>query len=219
MTKEERNRLLQEKLTAMKEFDNGFTVGGSLVAAGTDEAGRGPLAGPVVAACVVLPEDFDVIGVDDSKKLSEKKREELFDKIQAKALAIGVGISDNITIDKINILQATKKAMKEAFLEAETRLKEKTGQSIDVLLADAVTLEELDVPQEAIIKGDAKSLSIAAASIIAKVTRDRIMLEYHRQYPWYGFDRNKGYGTKAHYQGIGAYGITPIHRKTFLKNS
>ena len=218
MTKEERNRLLQEKLTAMKEFDNGFTVGGSLVAAGTDEAGRGPLAGPVVAACVVLPEDFDVIGVDDSKKLSEKKREELFDKIQAKALAIGVGISDNITIDKINILQATKKVMKEAFLEAETRLKEKTGQSIDVLLADAVTLEELDVHQEAIIKGDAKSLSIAAASIIAKVTRDRIMLEYHRQYPWYGFDRNKGYGTKAHYQGIGAYGITPIHRKTFLKN-
>ena len=218
MTKEERNRLLQEKLTAMKEIDNGFTVGGSLVAAGTDEAGRGPLAGPVVAACVVLPEDFDVIGVDDSKKLSEKKREELFDKIQAKALAIGVGISDNITIDQINILQATKKAMKEAFLEAETRLKEKTGQSIDVLLADAVTLEELDVHQEAIIKGDAKSLSIAAASIIAKVTRDRIMLEYHRQYPWYGFDRNKGYGTKAHYQGIGAYGITPIHRKTFLKN-
>lgn len=218
MTKEERNRLLQEKLTAMKEFDNGFTVGGSLVAAGTDEAGRGPLAGPVVAACVVLPEDFDVIGVDDSKKLSEKKREELFDKIQAKALAIGVGISDNITIDQINILQATKKAMKEAFLEAETRLKEKTGQSIDVLLADAVTLEELDVHQETIIKGDAKSLSIAAASIIAKVTRDRIMLEYHRQYPWYGFDRNKGYGTKAHYQGIGAYGITPIHRKTFLKN-
>ena len=218
MTKEERNRLLQEKLTAMKEFDNGFTVGGSLVAAGTDEAGRGPLAGPVVAACVVLPEDFDVIGVDDSKKLSEKKREELFDKIQAKALAIGVGISDNITIDQITILQATKKAMKEAFLEAETRLKEKTGQRIDVLLADAVTLEELDVHQEAIIKGDAKSLSIAAASIIAKVTRDRIMLEYHRQYPWYGFDRNKGYGTKAHYQGIGAYGITPIHRKTFLKN-
>ena len=218
MTKEERNRLLQEKLTAMKEFDNGFTVGGSLVAAGTDEAGRGPLAGPVVAACVVLPEDFDVIGVDDSKKLSEKKREELFDKIQAKALAIGVGISDNITIYQINILQATKKAMKEAFLEAETRLKEKTGQSIDVLLADAVTLEELDVHQEAIVKGDAKSLSIAAASIIAKVTRDRIMLEYHRQYPWYGFDRNKGYGTKAHYQGIGAYGITPIHRKTFLKN-
>ena len=218
MTKEERNRLLQEKLTAMKEFDNGFTVGGSLVAAGTDEAGRGPLAGPVVAACVVLPEDFDVIGVDDSKKLSEKKREELFDKIQAKALAIGVGISDNITIDQINILQATKKAMKEAFLEAETRLKEKTGQRIDVLLVDAVTLEELDVHQEAIVKGDANSLSIAAASIIAKVTRDRIMLEYHRQYPWYGFDRNKGYGTKAHYQGIGAYGITPIHRKTFLKN-
>ena len=198
-------------------FDDERRKGGLMVA-GIDEAGRGPLAGPVVAACAVLPSDFDVLGVDDSKKLSEKKREELFGKIMEKALAIGVGIADNNLIDDINILQATKKAMKDALAQADEQLRERTGRSIDHVLFDAVTIDDVLIPQENIIKGDATSLSIAAASIIAKVTRDRMMLEYHLKYPSYGFDSNKGYGTKAHYEGINKFGITPIHRKTFLKN-
>lgn len=198
-------------------FDDERRKGGLLVA-GIDEAGRGPLAGPVVAACAVLPSDFDVLGVDDSKKLSEKKREELFVKITEKALAIGVGIADNKLIDDINILQATKKAMKDALAQADEQLRERTGRVIDHVLFDAVTIDDVLIPQENIIKGDATSLSIAAASIIAKVTRDRMMLEYHLKYPSYGFDSNKGYGTKAHYEGINKFGITPIHRKTFLKN-
>ena len=198
-------------------FDDERRKGGLMVA-GIDEAGRGPLAGPVVAACAVLPSDFDVLGVDDSKKLSEKKREELFGKIMEKALARGVGIADNKLIDDINILQATKKAMKDALAQADEQLRERTGRSIDHVLFDAVTIDDVLIPQENIIKGDATSLSIAAASIIAKVTRDRMMLEYHLKYPSYGFDSNKGYGTKAHYEGINKFGITPIHRKTFLKN-
>lgn len=198
-------------------FDDERRKGGLMVA-GIDEAGRGPLAGPVVAACAVLPSDFDVLGVDDSKKLSEKKREELFGKITEKALAIGVGIADNKIIDDINILQATKKAMRDALAQADEQLRERTGRAIDHVLFDAVTIDDVLIPQENIIKGDATSLSIAAASIIAKVTRDRMMLEYHLKYPSYGFDSNKGYGTKAHYEGINKFGITPIHRKTFLKN-
>lgn len=217
MTKEERQQMLKEKFIRMKAFDDEFRKE-KVYIAGIDEAGRGPLAGPVVAACVVLPRDFDVMGVDDSKKLSEKKREELFEKITAKALAYGIGIADNSVIDEINILQATKQAMKDALEQTNARLTEKEQQGVELVLLDAVELKDISLPQRAIIKGDAKSLSIAAASIIAKVTRDRMMLGYHSQYPFYGFDKNKGYGTKAHYEGIERYGITPIHRRTFLKN-
>ena len=220
MTKAERQKLLEEKLVTMQAYENELRAEGIRYIGGVDEVGRGPLAGPVTAACVVLPEDFDVLGVDDSKKLSEKKREELFDKIKEKALAVGIGMCDNRVIDEINILEATKKAMAEAIRDADSQLEEKglSPEGTEHLLIDAVSLKDVDKPQTSIIKGDAKSLSIAAASIIAKVTIDRLMAEYHRQYPYYGFDTNKGYGTKAHYEGIDKYGITPIHRKTFLKN-
>ena len=220
MTRAERQKLLEEKLVTMQAYENELRAEGIRYIGGVDEVGRGPLAGPVTAACVVLPEDFDVLGVDDSKKLSEKKREELFDKIKEKALAMGIGMCDNRVIDEINILEATKKAMAEAIRDADSQLEEKglSPEGTEHLLIDAVSLKDVDKPQTSIIKGDAKSLSIAAASIIAKVTRDRLMAEYHRQYPYYGFDTNKGYGTKAHYEGIDKYGITPIHRKTFLKN-
>jgi len=216
MTKAERLQLLQDKLQEKKVFDAKYAQAGFV--AGVDEVGRGPLAGPVVTACVVLPADLDVLGIDDSKKVSEKKREELFSEIIEKSLAYGIGIMDNNVIDEINILEATKAAMKQAVENAETMLREKTGEGIGFLLVDAVELKSVSIAQSPIIKGDAKSLSIAAASIIAKVTRDRMMAEYHKQYPYYAFDSNKGYGTKAHYEGIHQYGITPIHRKTFLKN-
>lgn len=220
MTKAERQKLLEEKLITMQSYERALRERGITYIGGVDEVGRGPLAGPVTAACVVLPADFDVLGVDDSKKLSEKKREELYDKIKEKALACGIGMCDNRVIDEINILEATKKAMAEAIRDADSQLEEKglSPEGTEHLLIDAVSLKDVDKPQTSIIKGDAKSLSIAAASIIAKVTRDRLMAEYHRQYPYYGFDTNKGYGTKAHYEGIDKYGITPIHRKTFLKN-
>lgn len=218
MTKQERLQKMQERYNEMMAFDNEYRGEKGIVVAGIDEAGRGPLAGPVVAACAILPEDFDVIGVDDSKKLSEKRREELYEEILNKALAYGVGISDNNLIDEINILQATKSAMHEALTNAQKMLEEKTDKNVGHVLFDAIEIKEVDIPQSAIIKGDAKSLSIAAASIIAKVTRDRMMMEYHEQYPYYGFNSNKGYGTKAHYAGIEEHGITPIHRKSFLKN-
>ncbi|PWL94814.1 MAG: ribonuclease HII [Clostridiales bacterium] len=218
MNKEERQLKLREKFDSMTAFDRSYKVSLNNIG-GIDEAGRGPLAGPVVAACVVLGEKFDIVGIDDSKKLSPKKREELFEKITSKALAYGIGIEDNNVIDEINILQATMRAMKTAAFETNRVLKENTGkEGIKLLLLDAVSLRDIDIRQEPVIKGDAKSLSIAAASIIAKVTRDRIMTEYHEKYPYYGFDSNKGYGTKAHYEGINNHGITPIHRKTFLKN-
>ena len=218
MNKEERQLKLREKFDSMTAFDRAYKISLNNIG-GIDEAGRGPLAGPVVAACVVLGENFDIVGIDDSKKLSPKKREELFEKITSKALAYGIGIEDNNVIDEINILQATMRAMKTAALEANRSLEEKVGKDeIKLLLLDAVSLKDIDIRQESVIKGDAKSLSIAAASIIAKVTRDRIMTEYHEEYPYYGFDSNKGYGTKAHYEGINNHGITPIHRKTFLKN-
>ena len=213
MTKAEREQKQRERLQEMQEFERELRGQGISLIGGIDEVGRGPLAGPVVAACVVLPEDFDVLGVDDSKKLSEKRREALYDEILSRAVCYGIGSCDNETIDEINILQATRRAMKEAVQHAEEML----GQPLEHLLIDAVKLEEVDRPQTSIIKGDARSLSIAAASIVAKVTRDRQMAEYSKTYPGYAFEKNKGYGTKAHYEGIRSQGICPIHRKTFLK--
>lgn len=218
MTKQEREQVLREKLQTMQVYERDLRAAGKRYIAGVDEVGRGPLAGPVVAACVVLPEDFDVLGVDDSKKLSEKKREQLYDAILSEALAYGIGMQDNASIDEINILEATKEAMRCAIIEAEQRLREKTGCGIDHILIDALTLREVAIPQTSIIKGDSASLSIAAASILAKVTRDRMMVEYDSIYPGYAFAKNKGYGTKAHYEGLQAQGMTPIHRRSFLKN-
>ena len=211
----------------MKETEAALRDKGYRYIAGVDEVGRGPLAGPVVTAAVVLPEDFDVLGVDDSKKLSEKRREELYDQILDGCLAYGIGMADHKVIDEINILQATKKAMRQAVEECSWylagRMAEQSGPSgdkaaIDFVLVDAVTIEGLTVPQHAVIKGDANVLAIAAASIVAKVTRDRMMVDYAKQYPWYAFEKNKGYGTAAHYEGIREHGTCPIHRMTFLKN-
>ncbi len=175
---------------------------------GIDEAGRGPLAGPVVAGAVILPQDCDILYINDSKKLSPAKREELYDVIMERAVAVGVGLATPERIDEINILQATYEAMRDAVsrLDPEPEL----------LLNDAVTIPGIDLPQVPIIKGDARSISIGAASIIAKVTRDRIMVEYDAQYPEYGFAGHKGYGSKEHIAAIQKYGPSPIHRKTFL---
>lgn len=177
---------------------------------GIDEVGRGPLAGPVVAGAVILPKGKRILYVNDSKKLSEKKRDELFDVIKEEALSYGIGIVSPERIDEINILQATYEAMHEAV--------NKLSVKPDILLNDAVTIPGIDVKQIPIIKGDAKSLSIASASILAKVTRDRLMTEYDSLYPEYGFARHKGYGTKVHIEAIKEYGPCPIHRRTFIKN-
>lgn len=217
MTKEERLQKQLQRLAEMKETEQRLHAQGIRYIAGVDEVGRGPLAGPVVTAAVILPEDFDVPGIDDSKKLSEKRREELFDVILEKALAWGIGQADHDVIDEINILQATKRAMREAIEEAGSMLRREHGGSIDCVLLDAVELPDLEIPQQSIVKGDARVLAIAAASIIAKVTRDRMMVKYAEEYPWYAFEKNKGYGTKAHYAGIREHGICPIHRRTFLK--
>lgn len=200
----------QEKLLIhfdeMKTYENSARKKGFRFIAGIDEVGRGPLAGPVVSAAVILPEDFNLIEVNDSKQLSLAKREELFDKIYEQAVAIGIGIINHEVIDQINIYEATKLAMKEAVNNLTT--------APDCLLIDAMVLN-LDLPQEKIIKGDAKSISIACASIVAKVTRDRMMAKYDEKYPGYGFIKNSGYGTKEHILGLNAHGVTPIHRKTF----
>jgi ribonuclease HII len=213
MKKEEREQLLKQKLTDMSVYEKQLYADGISTVGGVDEVGRGPLAGPVLAACVVLPADWDIPGLDDSKKLSEKKRNEMFRVISDRALAIGIGMADNRTIDEINILNSTRQAMRQAVAEAQSML----GENIGHILVDAVTIDGIENPQTAIIKGDARSISIAAASIIAKVTRDNMMKEYALEYPHYAFESNKGYGTKAHYQGIREHGITPIHRRTFLK--
>lgn len=227
MTKQERIEKQTQQLLEMKETEQRLRDAGYKFIAGVDEVGRGPLAGPVVTAAVVLPEDFDVLGVNDSKKLSEKRREELYDLILEKCLAYGIGMCDHKVIDEINILQATKQAMRQAIAECNWylagRMAERGAPSggkaaVDFVLVDAVTIEGLSVPQHAVIKGDAKVLAIAAASIIAKVTRDRMMVEYAKQYPWYAFEKNKGYGTAAHYEGIRNHGTCPIHRMSFLKN-
>lgn len=177
---------------------------------GIDEAGRGPLAGPVVAGAVILPKDLKILYLNDSKQLSKQQREALYDEIMDKAVSVGVGIVSSERIDEINILQATFEAMRQAI--------ESLSVSPDLLLNDAVTIPKVSVRQVPIIRGDAKSLSIAAASVIAKVTRDRMMVEYDARYPNYGFAEHKGYGSKMHQEAIRTYGVTPIHRKTFLKN-
>lgn len=220
MTKAEREIYLKERLEEMQVYERQLRGEGRRFIVGVDEVGRGPLAGPVVAAAVALPEDFDVLGVDDSKKVSEKKREKLFDEILDKAVCYGIGQKDNHVIDEINILEATKLAMAEAIEAAEKMLKERYGEDseIDFVLFDAMNIDAVKKPQMSLIKGDAKSVSIAAASIVAKVTRDRQMVDYHETYPYYAFNSNKGYGTKAHYEGLREHGITEIHRKSFLKN-
>ena len=190
----------------MKEFENELYESGIKYIAGIDEVGRGPLVGPVVTAAVILPKDFYDERINDSKKLTEKKRELLYDVIMENAVSVGIGISSEDVIDDINILEATKKAM----IEAVNNLSVKPEH----LLIDAVKLN-VDIPQTSIIKGDAKSESIAAASIIAKVTRDRMMIELDKEHPEYDFKHNKGYGTKKHIEAIEKYGILKEHRKTF----
>ena len=177
---------------------------------GIDEAGRGPLAGPVVAGAVILPKDCRILYINDSKKLSEKRRNELFDIIKEEAVTYGIGIIDAARIDEINILQATYEAMRSAI--------NNLNPSPDILLNDAVTIPGVAIRQVPIIKGDAKSISIGAASIVAKVTRDRLMVEYDKIMPGYGFAANKGYGSAEHIAALKKYGPTPIHRRSFIGN-
>ena len=208
--KYEKYQLELERLEEILTYERGLWEAGYDLVAGIDEVGRGPLAGPVVAAAVILPKECKIEGVNDSKKLSAKKREELYDIILEKAVSYGIGIVSNERIDEINILQATYEAMREAL----SQLKPKA----DYILADAVTIPMVSTPQRGIVKGDAKSMSIGAASIVAKVYRDRMMEAYDEVYPGYGFASNKGYGAAEHLEGIRKQGITPIHRKTFVKN-
>ncbi len=194
------------RIEELKVFERQYENRGYVC--GIDEAGRGPLAGPVVAGAVILPRDCNILYINDSKKLSERKREELYDVIMEQAVATGIGMVSPARIDEINILQATYEAMRMAI--------QNLSVTPDILLNDAVTIPEVDIPQIPIIKGDAKSISIGAASIIAKVTRDRLMIEYDKQLPEYGFARNKGYGSKEHMEAIRRYGASPIHRQTFI---
>lgn len=200
---QEKQRIETLKVYEKKYEDLGFVCG-------IDEAGRGPLAGPVVAGAVILPADSQILWLNDSKQLSQKKREELYDVIMKEAISVGVGYASPARIDEINILQATYEAMREAV--------SKLSVVPQILLNDAVTIPALKLPQVPIIKGDAKSVSIAAASIIAKVTRDRLMEEYDKIMPEYGFASHKGYGSKSHIEAIKTYGPSPIHRKSFIKN-
>ena len=197
------------RLEAMRSFEHKYSGTYSLIC-GIDEAGRGPLAGPVVAGAVILPDDCEILYLNDSKKLSPAKRELLYDEIMEKAEAVGVGMASPARIDEINILQATYEAMREAIGNL--------GAAPQLLLNDAVTIPDVSIPQVPIIKGDAKSVSIAAASIIAKVTRDRLMVQYDEILPGYGFAQHKGYGAKEHIEAIRRLGPTPIHRQTFIKN-
>lgn len=194
----------------MKKFDEQFRNEKIKLVAGVDEAGRGPLAGPVVAAAVIFPRDLDIPGINDSKKLTEKKREELFEVILEKSLSHGIGIINHEEIDKINILQASLKAMKIAV--------EKLNPLPDMVLIDGNKTFSTNLNVKAIVKGDGKSMAIAGASILAKVTRDRLMKELALTYPEYMWEQNKGYPTKAHIELIKQHGITPYHRKTFLGN-
>ena len=195
---------IEEMCTYEKEYAQATYI------CGIDEVGRGPLAGPVTACAVVLPKDCHILYINDSKKLSEKRRELLYEEIMEKAISVGIGIVSNGVIDEINILQATYEAMRQAI--------GKLTVTPDILFNDAVTIPEVDIPQLPIIKGDAKSMSIAAASIIAKVTRDQLMADMDQLYPGYHFAKNKGYGTKEHIAALKELGPCPIHRRTFIKN-
>ncbi len=216
MSKREEEKLLRRKeklekerlrLKSMRVYEEEY--GQYNYICGIDEAGRGPLAGPVVAGAVILPSDEEILYLNDSKKLSEKRREALYTEIMEKAVAVGVGIIGPERIDEINILRATYEAMRQAV--------SKLSVKPDILLNDAVTIPEVDIRQVPVIKGDAKSVSIAAASIIAKVTRDRMMAEYDEAMPGYGFGKHKGYGTKAHIESLKRLGPCPIHRRTFIQ--
>ncbi len=216
MTKKEEKELRQQarlekekqRIYEISAYEREYASVGLIC--GIDEVGRGPLAGPVVAGAVILPKDCDILYINDSKKLSEKKREELYDIIMERAVATGLGYSSPEVIDEINILQATYRAMREAIANL--------GVKPDILLNDAVTIPEVDIRQVPIIKGDAKSISIGAASIIAKVTRDRLMVKYGEIYPQYDLASNKGYGTAAHIAALKEYGPCPIHRRSFIGN-
>lgn len=213
--KEDKQKKQKEKLEAeiarlkiMQEFEEKYKA--FTYIAGVDEVGRGPLAGPVVASCVILDRNIQILYINDSKKLSEKKRESLYDEICEKSVAYGIGIVSPGRIDEINILNATYEAMKAAISSLDIKP--------DILLNDAVHIPDLDIKQVSIIKGDAKSISIAAASIVAKVSRDRLMVEYDTIYPEYKFAKNKGYGTKEHISAIKEHGLCPIHRRSFVGN-
>ena len=197
------------RLDNMLKIEHELNKKGYELVGGVDEAGRGPLCGPVVAAAVILPKDAHIEGVNDSKKLTEKRREKLYDDIMQNAISVGVGVSDVDIIEEVNILNATKKAM----LQAISNLK----VNPEYVLVDGNQKIDTDIPLETVVKGDSKSESIAAASIIAKVTRDRLLIEYDKKYPEYGFAKHKGYGTKAHIEAIKKYGLTPIHRPSFCK--
>ena len=206
--RQEKLKAERERLEGMRVYERQYRERGTLC--GIDEVGRGPLAGPVVAGAVILQEDCEILYLNDSKKLSEKKRELLYDEIMEKAIAVGIGAVSPERIDEINILQATYEAMRIAISRLSVRP--------DLLLNDAVTISQVDIPQVPIIKGDAKSVSIAAASIIAKVTRDRMMVQYEDLYPGYEFASNKGYGSARHIAALKEIGPCPIHRRSFIKN-
>ena len=204
----ERNRLY-DLSKFEREYDN-FIIGG------IDEAGRGPLAGPVVASCVVLDKNIEILYINDSKKLSEKKRDTLYDEIIDKCLAYGIGVVSEKIIDEINILEATHKAMFIAYENANKMLNDKISKSIDCLFVDALKIKNIDIKQVPIIHGDRLSISIAASSIIAKVYRDNLMKEYDKMFPIYNFSSNKGYGTKEHMEILRKVGPSEIHRQSFL---
>lgn len=206
--RQEKLKAERERLEGMRVYERRYRERGTLC--GIDEVGRGPLAGPVVAGAVILPEDCEILYLNDSKKLSEKKRELLYDEIMEKAIAVGIGAVSPERIDEINILQATYEAMRIAISRLSVRP--------NLLLNDAVTIPQVEIPQVPIIKGDAKSVSIAAASIIAKVTRDRMMVQYEDLYPGYEFASNKGYGSARHIAALKEIGPCPIHRRSFIKN-
>lgn len=197
-----------ERLNQMKQYEKRYQEYPYIC--GIDEVGRGPFAGPVIACAVILPKDCDILYINDSKQLSEKKREELYDEIISKAVAFGIGSVPPPQIDEMNILQATYEAMRKAINNLSVKP--------DLLLNDAVTIPGVDIKQVPIIKGDAKSISIAAASIVAKVTRDRIMKAYDNVFPGYDFASNKGYGSAKHIEAIQQLGLTPIHRRSFVRN-